>query len=517
MTSIRFRLRQSLVMACLFGIAGGLISSLAYPDNAIWLAIFPAVALILYAITIVSVRQSLLVGFLAGLSFYASQIPWMTVYLGPIPWLALSVLEGAIFAAGSWAIAFAVSKYRSQRRTFFSTVNFALAVASLWTAREWVACNLPYGGFPWSRVSLSQSNSPLAPWVFWGGDSLLSFVLVFATAILVFGWRELRITAWRSSATMLALVGVFVVPVVTPLSIEAETGTLKVAAVQGNAKAGLLVAQAPGTILKNHLDASEQLLSQAQKPELVIWPENAADLNPLENADSRWQITNFVNRVNAPLMFGTITERGNDIYNSSILWQPKLGPTDWYDKKRPVAFGEFVPDRAFWHILAPDLIDLIPRGYTFGTRDGIFEIPKTKVGTMICFEVAVDDISRDLVHQGATLLIAQTNNSDFGTTNESTQQLAIARLRAIETGRAFVNISTVGTSAIILPNGVIAQQLPTYKAALMQQELPLRTSLTPAMLIGSSLEIANNFSALAQLVFLMILQFRQRRRGNSID
>ncbi len=517
MKSIPAKLRQSLFMACLFGIAGGLVSSLAYPDNSIWIAIFVSLALMLYAITVVTVRQSLLVGFLSGLAFYASQIPWMTVYLGPIPWLALSILEAAIFAIGAWGIAFAISKYRNQRTTFFSTVNLALAVASLWTAREWVSCNLPYGGFPWSRVSLSQANSPLAPWVFWGGDSLLSFVLVFATALMLFGANQLRIANWRSSATMIALVGVFVVPAITPLSVEPEAGTLKVAAVQGNAKAGLLVAQAPGTILKNHLDASAPLLTQSEKPELVIWPENAADLDPLENADSRWQITNFVNRVNAPLMFGTITERGNDIYNSSILWQPNLGPTDWYDKKRPVAFGEFVPDRDFWHILAPDLIDLIPRGYTFGTRDGIFEVPKTKVGTMICFEVAVDDISRDLVHQGATILVAQTNNSDFGTTNESTQQLAIARLRAIETGRAFVNISTVGTSAIILPNGNITQQLPTYQAALMQEDLPLRASMTPAMLIGSSLEIANNFSALAQLGLLVFLHFRNRRRASSND
>jgi apolipoprotein N-acyltransferase len=295
------------------------------------------------------------------------------------------------------------------------------------------------------------------------------------------------------------------------MSNEAEAGTLKVAAVQGNAKAGLLVVQPRGTILRNHLDASESLRTASDKPDLVIWPENAADSSPLANVDSKWLIEDFVSHVGAPLMLGTITQRGDEIFNSSLLWQPKLGPTDWYDKKRPVAFGEYVPDRAFWRMLAPELIDLIPRGYSFGTRDGIFELPSTKVGTMICFEVAVDDISRDLVHSGATLLIAQTNNSDFGRTNESAQQLAIARLRAIETGRVFVNISTVGTSAIIYPNGTVSQQLPTYQAAMMQEELPLRTSITPAMAIGGSLEIANNFSALAQIAFVVFMRFRGRR------
>jgi apolipoprotein N-acyltransferase len=213
-------------------------------------------------------------------------------------------------------------------------------------------------------------------------------------------------------------------------------------------------------------------------------------------------------------MFGTITERDEQIFNSSLLWLPKTGEADFYDKKRPVAFGEYVPDRAFWRLLAPDLIDLIPRGYSFGTRDGIFEVADNKVGTMICFEVAVDDISRELVSQGATILIAQTNNADFGRTNQSDQQLAIAKLRAIETGRAFINISTVGTSAMILPTGEVVQQLETYTADIMRETLPLRTSQTPAMLIGSTLEMSNNFAAIGILIYTLVISLR-RRRGSA--
>lgn len=504
-------IRSSVVMPHLFGLAGGLLSSFAYPDHAIWLAIFPSVALILWAISISPLRYSASVGFVAGFAFYASQIPWMTVYLGPVPWLALSFLEAIIFATGSWAIALALDFFKRVKRTRLTGLAVALSVASLWTSREWLACNFPYGGFPWSRVALSQSNSPLAPWVFWGGASLLSFVIVFVCALFVFDWANLRFTNWRKSPSFLVALLVLVVPALTPLSNAAESGTLDVAAVQGNAKAGLLVAQAPGTILQNHMQASAPLLTESDKPQLVIWPENAADLSPLEDADSRWQINNFTDRIGAPLMFGTITERDGEIFNSSILWRPKTGPADWYDKKRPVAFGEFVPDRAFWRMLAPELIDLIPRGYSFGTRDGIFEIDQGKVGTMICFEVAVDDISRELVGEGAKILIAQTNNSDFGTTNESAQQLAIARLRAIETGRVFVNISTVGTSAIVMPDGTITQQLPTYQAQILRENLPLRNSITPAMAIGSSLELANNFAAIAQLMFLFLFQLRLRR------
>ena len=485
--------KNTLVLS-MFGLTGGLISSMAYPDNSIWVAIFPATALMIYAIATSSARQSIVVGLVTGFTFYASQIPWMTVYLGPVPWLALSTLEAVIFAGGAWLINRFVHTKRTQ-----SSIVIATAVAVLWVAREWLACNFPYGGFPWSRLALSQSNSPLANWVYWGGISWLSFVIVFATILIMLTWTsKLRPSQWHTSPVALILVLICLVPQLTPTSTQSKANTIEVAAVQGNANAGLFANPKPGSILKNHLDASKQLLKTNQKPDVVIWPENAADQNPLVQRIAKTQVRDFVDQVNAPVIFGTITSRGNDIYNSSILWLPTTGPVDWYDKKRPVAFGEFVPDREFFRLLAPDLIDLIPRGYSFGTRDGIFELPKlqTKLGTMICFEVAVDDITRDLVQQGAEILVVQTNNSDFGTTNESAQQLAIAKLRAIESGRAVINISTVGLSAIILPSGEVIDSLEAYKPGLMRQRLDLLVDKTPAMLFGGSIDMIMNFAAL---------------------
>ena len=49
----------------------------------------------------------------------------------------------------------------------------------------------------------------------------------------------------------------------------------------------------------------------------------------------------------------------------------------------------------------------------------------------------------------------QTNNATFGCTGEAVQQLAMTRLRAIEHGRATVQVSTVGVSAIIRPDGSV--------------------------------------------------------------
>ena len=87
-----------------------------------------------------------------------------------------------------------------------------------------------------------------------------------------------------------------------------------------------------------------------------------------------------------------------------------------------------------------------------GTKVGLIPVDVPRLGRtvgvadVICFEVAYDDIVRDAVAAGGELLVVQTNNATFGHTDESTQQLAMSRIRAIELGRATVQISTVGVS-----------------------------------------------------------------------
>jgi apolipoprotein N-acyltransferase len=66
--------------------------------------------------------------------------------------------------------------------------------------------------------------------------------------------------------------------------------------------------------------------------------------------------------------------------------------------------------------------------------------------------------------------------------------LAIARLRAIETGRSVVNISTVGTSEIISPTGLTLDSIPAYQPGAMLDAVPSSSTLTPAMSFGRGIE-----------------------------
>jgi len=288
---------------------------------------------------------------------------------------------------------------------------------------------------------------------------------------------------------------VALVPIVTPTSFTTTMiGTKVVAAVQGNANAGLFSNVERGTILQNHIDATELVFEHplSSQVDLLVWPENSSDIDPLRSQTAREKIDEVANRINAPFSFGTITARGDETFNSTLLWQPGIGPTDYYDKKQPVPFAEYAPDREFWRMFAPDLVDMIPRGFSFGQRDGIFEVSEDFIaGTLICFEIAEDQILRELTELGAEIILSQTNNADFGYSDETFQQAGIARLRAIETGRTVVNISTVGLSAIYLPSGEILAEVEWYTPAAMVEEVPLYTGLTPAIFVGRFFDLVN--------------------------
>ncbi|HBS10013.1 MAG TPA: apolipoprotein N-acyltransferase, partial [Microbacterium sp.] len=104
----------------------------------------------------------------------------------------------------------------------------------------------------------------------------------------------------------------------------------------------------------------------------------------------------------------------------------------------------------------------------------------------------------------------QTNNADFRNTDENLQQLAFARTRAIETGRSVVNISTVGTSQVIGPDGATIDSLPADEAGAMLTDVPLRTGLTPSIVIGGSLGMAIAILSIAGLIASGVVASRRR-------
>jgi apolipoprotein N-acyltransferase len=290
-------------------------------------------------------------------------------------------------------------------------------------------------------------------------------------------------------------------------------GTTTVAAVQGDGPAGYFDKHNYGDLLAAQYNATTPLFGK--RVDMVIWPEGASDIDPLESSVAADAFDEVSTEMHAPLIAGAITHRGTKYYNTSLLWEAGKGAVDHYDKKHPVPFGEYVPDRSFWRMFAPSLIDLIGRDYTPGTTNTVFNVNGVIAGIDICFDITDDTVMRDSINSGAQVLIAQTNNADFGHTDESVQQLAIARIRAMELGRSVVNDSTVGTSAIISPSGKTLDQLKTYVPATMVYAVPLATTITPATWLGQPLEQFVSLLGLGGMVIALVLGRGRRGPGRA--
>ncbi|HXR45134.1 MAG TPA: apolipoprotein N-acyltransferase, partial [Pseudolysinimonas sp.] len=463
--------------AILVAIAGGPILDGAFPDTGIWPLVFLGIACQLVALQGRRLGSAFLIGLLFGTSFYGVQIIWATTFLGPVPWAALTVFMGLWCGLGGMLVTLAYRWVPTAFPTAISRLLFLPAVvAGLWTLREAIASVWPWGGFSWGRVAFSQSDSAVSNLFPWIGTSGVSFCLVAFTAIAIAavqeGWRAARSRSatwnrpWVDGDAMKAVgvtSGVAAVPwatrgalvvavatllVVIPAFPVSTTGTLRVGAVQGDTKAGYFDPPAHfGDNLLGQIAATQPVYGR--DVDVVIWPEGASDVDPLEDSGAAELWTRVAERAGAPLVAGTITARttteaGKPVtryYNTSILWKAGTGQVDFYDKKHPVPFGEYVPARPFFHALAPALVDLIQREYTPGTTDDVLDIGKAVAGIAICFDIVDDQIMRDGVDEGDQIVFAQTNNADFGHTDESVQQLAIARIRARELGRSVVNVS----------------------------------------------------------------------------
>lgn len=465
-------------------VVSGLLLTLAFPPLSWWGVVFVAVPLLLVGLVGRRSWGAFLVGLLFGTALFFVNLSFTARYLGPIPWIALSLLEALLTAAASVAITLA---YRWLPRIapgrWARLVALPALVAGLWTMREQLLGSFPYGGFPWARIGVTQANGPLADVASWVGMSGLSFLLVFACAAAI---EYVRVGRFSDLRTALPAALTVLVVAVLPQFPTTDAGTLRVGAAQGNGPAGYFDERGAYDVLTAQLEATEPLIGEDL--DLLVWPEGGVDGDPTRNEVSAAALDGLADDLGAPLLVAAITQRGDEWFNSSLLWEAGAdNPVAVYDKRHPVPFGEYVPNRDLWNLFARDLLDLIQREYTPGTAPPFFDVDGVGVGLAICFDVIYDDVVWDGARAGAQLFAFQTNNADFRGTSENLQQLAFARMRAIETGRAVVNISTVGTSQYIAPDGSQIAEIEADVAGHLLADVPLRTGLTPAVVLGPAL------------------------------
>ncbi|MCW2577412.1 MAG: Apolipoprotein N-acyltransferase, partial [Modestobacter sp.] len=246
-------------------------------------------------------------------------------------------------------------------------------------------------------------------------------------------------------------------------------------------------------VLDNHAAETERLAADvargaAAQPDLVIWPENSSDIDPYDNADAAQVITRAARAIGAPILVGAVVDGpGRYVSNTGIVWDPVTGPGDSYVKRHPVPLAEYVPARSFFRFFS-DKVDLVRHDFIQGSEVGNLDIGGARVGDVICFEIAYDGLVSDVVDGGAGMIVVQTNNATFGFTDESEQQLAMSRLRAVEFGRTVVVAATSGISAVVAPDGSLVRRSQLFTPDTFVEEIAQRDQRTVAERLGAGPE-----------------------------
>lgn len=479
--------RLRAVWPFLLVIAAGVLGVLAFPPFGVWPLAIMSIAAFSAALGNCTPRRGALLGYLYGWVFFGVLLRWTGTFVGPV-WLLLPFAEAAFFAVLGAALVVL------QRRRFAP-----LWIAAAWTAEEALRDRLPFGGFPWGRWAFSQSESPLRWFAALGGAPLVTAVVALAgggLAGLAAAGRPNRRVLLRACAPAVAVLAVGAA-LAAPLTPAPTQHRLTVALVQGNVPdRGLEFNERRRQVLDNHVNQTLKLAAEVKagtvpRPDLVVWPENASDIDPLDNADAAAVINEAVAAVGVPILVGAILDGPGPTHvsNVGILWSPVTGPGALYSKRHPVPFGEYLPLRSVATAISSKA-SLIARDMAAGKGNGLVSGGPAPLGDVICFEVAYDGLVRSSVLAGAQLLVVQTNNATFGHSAETYQQLAMSRLRAVEHGRTVLQVATSGKSAIIAPDGSIAAESGAlFSAAVIVRSIPLERSLTLATRVGYGPEL----------------------------
>ncbi|NJP69037.1 apolipoprotein N-acyltransferase, partial [Streptomyces spiramenti] len=475
----------------LLAVVAGLALAAAFPPYGLWPLSVLAVAALSALTHRRTARQGAWTGLAMGLAFFLGLLKWLNV-IGWDAVIGLSLLQAFFFVPLGAALAL------TSRLPLWP-----LWAACLWVAEEWARDRVPLGGFPWGRLAFANTDTPFTPLAALGGAPLVTFAVALTGALAACAclraWRIRRSLVCRAALPAAGAAGLAAVTVLAGSAVPVRTDadeTVRIAVVQGNVQQpGMDFLGRPMLILNNHVEATLQLAEDVrsgreEQPDLVIWPENASDLDPHRYPDAYQAIDRAARAVGVPILVGALVDhptREGYVENQGIVWDPRTGPGDSYTKQHPVPFGEYVPYRDVLSRFITRL-ERVPRDFWPGETTGVLDVGPARLGDVICFEVAYDGIVRDTVNDGARALVIQTNNATYGRTGQPEQQLAMSSLRAVEHGRAVVTAAPSGISAIVAPDGTVEQRTEEFTQDVLIGELPLRDARTVASRVGAAPE-----------------------------
>lgn len=216
-------------------------------------------------------------------------------------------------------------------------------------------------------------------------------------------------------------------------------------------------------------------LSLAQKDaDLIVWPETAVPDYWYRVVPYIRQLKDEMQARDADLLLGIFVKNDEKrLLNSVISVNGGV-----YSKRHLVPLGEYIPLRflvEFFNQFVKIPMSDIVSGDEYQPLLTVHGIP---LALSICFE---DAFSRDVIKDlpEAKILLNVSNDAWFEDSIEPHQHHAIARMRALETGRYMIRSTNTGITSFIGPHGEVIKQLPQFKVAVLNGDIQPMSGATP--------------------------------------
>jgi apolipoprotein N-acyltransferase len=452
-------------------ILSGAILSLSYRGEH-W-SFYSWICIALLLITILHARAwvAFVCGFLHGLVFVFTCVPWIAEVLSVHGGMPVAAGWGVLLLIGSiWAVLIGFFAWVVQRLALRSVGLALFGAPFLWISTEVVRAYLPEISFPWSLLGYPAAGNPaIAQLTTITGIYGVSFLVVAFNALLV--WSDNagtpRESRGRFGIFALVVVLLLLVQWIGPHFVPVASATHLARVVQPNFPENT---QYVGDWYADHKpdmaeleELSIKASAGAQQPDLLVWPEAPA---PFSFQDPHFgpMMLHITERFQHPFIVGIIEwkpativanglHRGGLVpYNSAAMLNSAGQRVFSYDKIHLVPFGEYEPF-PFFHQVVSSVSEEVG-GFHKGKERTVGTLSNGDTfSVFICYEAIYAGEVRQFVDKGAELLVNISNDGWFGASQAAEQHLRMARVRAMENRRWLIRDTNNGITASIDPYG----------------------------------------------------------------
>jgi apolipoprotein N-acyltransferase len=433
-------------------------------------------AILLFSLLGARARVAFFCGFLHGLIFVVTCVPWVAEVLS---------VHGGMSVAAGWAVLLLIATIWGCSIGLFTWmvqrlsqqgIGLALFGAPfLWISTEVLRAYLPEISFPWGLLGYPAAGNPaLVQLTTITGIYGVSFLVAVFNSLLI--WivaSPIEKRKNRVAVVAAVFVGLVAVQIVGPRFVPTATASHVARVVQPNFPENM---QYVGDWYADHKADMAELerlslrrSAGSRPPDLLVWPEAPA---PFSFQDPHFgpYISRLATEFQNPVVVGIIDwkpilEGGRGIprtglvpYNSGAVLNSIGQKIFLYDKIHLVPFGEYEPFPLIHQVVTSVSEEV--GGFRKGRERGVGRFSNGGTFSIfICYEAIYAGEIRQFANNGAQLLINISNDGWFGKSEAAEQHLRMARVRAVENRRWLIRDTNSGITAAIDPYGNVTRAI----------------------------------------------------------